>query len=65
MRNFPLQKNQAGKLLSELGKTWDRNDGEHVFQTDKGWKATKVKNGQYVKWTESAYPTREEALQNL
>jgi hypothetical protein len=67
MRNFPIvpQEWQAPKTENNLGENWNRNDGIHTYETKEGWKATKVKNGEYVKWSSKGYTTKEEAVENL
>jgi hypothetical protein len=67
MRNFPLvpKEQQAPRTADELSKLWSSNDGVHTFESKGGFKATKVENGQYVKWTTDSYPTPEEAIKNL
>jgi hypothetical protein len=67
MRNFPIVpgQHQIPKTADELGKGWNRNDGIHTYETKEGWKATKVKNGEYVKWSSKGYATKEEAVENL
>lgn len=67
MRNFPLvpKEQQIPRTAEELSNLWSRNDGVHTYETKDGWKATKVKNGEYVKWSSKGYTTKEEAIENL
>lgn len=67
MRNFPIvpKEQQAPLTAEEISKLQKSNDGVHTFEAKGGFKATKVENGQYVKWTTDAYPTAEEAIKNL
>lgn len=65
MRNFAIVLNQDPKSYLDLGKDWNRNDGVHTYETKDGWKATQVKNGEYVKWSSKGYETKEEAIENL
>jgi len=67
MRNFPIVplEQQVPLTAEELSKSWKSNDGVHTYHTKQGWKATMIKDGEYVKWTTDGYVTPEEAIENL
>lgn len=67
MRNFPIvpAEQQIPRTADELSKLYKSNDGVHTYHTKQGWKANKVENGQYVKWTTNGFETPEEAVENL